>query len=518
MTRPLDIIFIVLDTQRADRLSCYGCPAPTSPNIDALAAESTFFSHAFSAAQWTIPSHASMFTGVYPSVHGTVQSYSVLPNTLPTLAERLREGGYFTTAFCNNPLVGVVNNGLRRGFYSFLNYSGLFTSRPNQAGVHSGWIGRYRQWFKNLVVNALSRLQDAFARSQFLLALSFTPLMVPVWQTALSFKGNTAKSLNDAAKLLVERRGIGDDQPICSFINLMGTHMPYRPPRRFVEHFAPLVLHDTSARRYLSQFNTDIYGWYAPLSGEVDAERKAILDGMYNAEVACQDELVGAFLQKLRESGRLDKTLLVVCADHGDHLGEKQLVGHIFSTYNELVHVPLMIRDPIGNLTRGTQIDSFVSTRRLFHTVLDAAGLASDTERRYSLAQNKASDPDDGMVFAEAVPSQQVTDMLLRRQPTLARAHSCDQARYAVCSNDHKLIQIGADHLELYNICDDPNEHVNLRDIMPEKVETLHGHLEQFVNGERAAASAHKRHHTTIAGGFDDPTVRRRLRDLGYLE
>ena len=114
-----DILFIVLDTQRADRLSCYGYPLNTTPNLDAFAAEATRFSAAIAPAQWTIPSHASMFTGVYPSEHGMTQSYSVMPDDLPTLAERLHDGGYFTAGFCNNPLVGVINNGLRRGFQSF---------------------------------------------------------------------------------------------------------------------------------------------------------------------------------------------------------------------------------------------------------------------------------------------------------------------------------------------------------------------------------------------------------------
>ncbi|MGB3493565.1 MAG: sulfatase-like hydrolase/transferase, partial [Elainellaceae cyanobacterium] len=62
-----DILFLVLDTQRCDRLSCYGYPLETSPNLDALAADATRFESAVSAAQWTVPSHASMFTGLYPS-------------------------------------------------------------------------------------------------------------------------------------------------------------------------------------------------------------------------------------------------------------------------------------------------------------------------------------------------------------------------------------------------------------------------------------------------------------------
>ncbi|PSB57040.1 sulfatase, partial [filamentous cyanobacterium CCP1] len=67
MAQRPDILFLVLDTQRADRLSCYGYDAPTSPHLDAFAAKATLFQRAIAPAQWTIPSHASMFTGVYPS-------------------------------------------------------------------------------------------------------------------------------------------------------------------------------------------------------------------------------------------------------------------------------------------------------------------------------------------------------------------------------------------------------------------------------------------------------------------
>src|SRR5258708_27440782 len=96
--------------------------------------------------------------------------------------------------------------------------------------------------------------------------------MVAIWQTALSFKGNTAKALNDAAELLIRRDGIPADQPLFSFINLMGTHMPYHPPRRFVERFAPHVLQDNTSQHYLRRFNSDLFGWLAPLTSATNAQ------------------------------------------------------------------------------------------------------------------------------------------------------------------------------------------------------------------------------------------------------
>ncbi len=508
-----DIVLLVLDTQRLDRLSCYGHSLPTSPHLDTLAEDATLFRHAFSTAQWTIPSHTSMFTGLYPGRHTMLHASSVLPETFITLAERLQSNGYFTAAFCNNPLLGVVNTGLQRGFLSFLNYAGWMTSRPNQAGNDPHFFDRYRKHFKRFLAAAVTGMQDVFAHSDTLLDLSFSPLMAPLWQTALSFKGNTARSLRDAARLHVERKGIDEGQPIFSFINLMGTHMPYHPPHRLVEQMAPHVHKSKAEQRYLRQFNSDVFGWLAPLTTEIDELHKATLDGMYNAEVANQDELVGEFLEHLRVSGALDRTLLIVCADHGEHLGEKQLMGHSISLYNTLVHVPLIIRAPDADLPRGTAIDQIVSTRRIFHTALSVAGCATPSEQAYSLAQSGSSDPDGGRIFALGVTPQNLLSIMQRRTPALVQLRHCDQPRRAVWSDRYKLIQTGDDELELYDIFDDPAENVNLRDILPEQVELLQDYLQGFISHLTLSETPEE-----PTGGYSDPQVYRRLHDLGYLE
>jgi arylsulfatase A-like enzyme len=511
-TRP-DIVLLILDTQRADRLSCYGYPFETSPHLDALAADSTLFRFAVSAAHWTIPSHTSFFTGLYPLSHGTLHASSIVPDSLPTVAERLRDSGYFTAAFCNNPLVGVVNNGLRRGFLEFFNYSGLMTSRPNQAGTYTSVLDRYRQKFKAGLASIITTMQDVFARSDLLLDFSFSPLMVPLWQTALSFKGNTARSLNDAARLHVERKGVAKDQPVFSFINLMETHMPYRPPRQFIEKFAPHILQDKTARRYLRRFNSDVFGWLAPLSAPLDKKSKKTLDSIYCAEVAYTDELVGTFLKRLRASGKLDQTLLIVSSDHGEHLGEKQFVGHGLSLYNELLHVPLIIRDPDGDLPRATTVDSFVSTRRIFHTIAKAGGIAQTDEQKFTLAQNTRNDPDKGVVFSEGIPASNTLNLLKRRAPHLIQERGCDLVRRAVFSEQYKLIKTGESQLELYDVLADPTEETNLCDILPEQVETMEAQLEAFLKRAEVVTPS-----SEAANSYDDPQVRRRLRDLGYLE
>jgi arylsulfatase A-like enzyme len=234
---------------------------------------------------------------------------------------------------------------------------------------------------------------------------------------------------------------------------------------------------------------------------------------MYDAEVANQDVHVGAFIDKLRSSGRLEHTLLIICADHGDHLGEKQMMGHGFSLYNELVHVPLIIRDPDGNFPRGTVVERFVSTRRLFNTVLTTAGIAAEPEQTLTLAQSALGDPDAGTVFAEALPPQNALRMIRRRQPHLIRARDCDQVRRAICSDQHKLIQTGEYRLELYSMVEDPGEMLNLEAILPERVEALQEQLQRFVAQAPTTPPP-----DTRTASHDDPEVQRRLRDLGYLE
>jgi len=127
---PQNVVFIVLDTHRFDRLGMYGYHRGTSPNLDEFARSAAVFERAIAPAQWTIPSHASMFTGLPPGTHLTTQANSVLDERFLTFAELLADAGYETTAFCNNPLVGVVQNNLKRGFQNFYNYSGATPNIP----------------------------------------------------------------------------------------------------------------------------------------------------------------------------------------------------------------------------------------------------------------------------------------------------------------------------------------------------------------------------------------------------
>ena len=505
MQRP-NLVLLVLDTQRADRLSSYGYARETSPALDRLTLEATRYTRAASAAQWTIPSHASMFTGRFPSEHTATQMDSRLPAGIPTLAERLQRAGYLTAGFSNNPLVGVVANDLTRGISAMRTYSffgaGLLTYHLNAVGRPSSTSERLSRRGKYLLAEMLG-----YSRDTGLERLS--PLVRPLWQAFLRHRGaakqsNAARSLADAAAALAAN----DKRPVFAFINLMGAHVPYDPPRWAVERFlSPALGRRTTLRmqQHANRLQVDVAHWVAMTLP--DAEFRAAMDGFYDAETAAQDALVGQFIDGLRTAGALDQTLLVIVADHGDHLGDKRRLNHTFGAYQALAHVPLLIRDPLGRLPRGATVTAPVSTRRLFHTLLDAAGAAAVEEAPLSLLNGAASTE---AVVTEALPMQYAIDRLEKKRPGIAAAHGYGPGVRALFAEQLKLIA-GGGQQELYDLDADPEEAHNLAATRPDDA----ARLQLALNRWSAAAQP-----LEAAAQHDDadPELLRHLRDLGYVE
>ena len=201
----------------------------------------------------------------------------------------------------------------------------------------------------------------------------------------------------------------------------MGTHMPFHPNREYIERFAPDFLGDKEAQRYLQRFNSDVLGWLTPVSrrhGRAPPRRSSA--ACMTPKSRPRTNIWACSSTSMRTSGALDNTLVLIVADHGEHLGDKHFIGHTVSLYNELIHVPLIVRDPSGDLPRGATVDQPVSTRRLFHTALDrgrpgrrhAAGLFAD-------AYWATHDPDHGVVFAEAITAQNVQNIMKKHKPEL---------------------------------------------------------------------------------------------------
>ncbi|MCB0187443.1 MAG: hypothetical protein KDE31_24410, partial [Caldilineaceae bacterium] len=197
----------------------------------------------------------------------------------------------------------------------------------------------------------------------------------------------------------------------------------------------------------------------------------------------------------------------------GEQLGENHLLGHSVSLYHSLTHVPLIVRDPAGKLPRGAVIEQPVSTRRVFHTAVTAAGIASPTEQMYALSQLGDNDPDQQTVFAEGHTPQNVLNLMLKFKPDLVTAHKVDQPRRAIWHEGYKLIRTGTDQVELFDYLNDPNETENLAAKEPERVRKMVALLRDFeLDSAEAALTAGR------ITEQDDPQLRRHLRALGYLE
>ncbi|MBZ0275556.1 MAG: sulfatase [Anaerolineae bacterium] len=515
-SRQPNILFIVLDTLRRDRLSAYGHQRETSPEFDDFASRSTLFERAVAPAQWTIPSHSSMFTGLYPGTHQVTQGSSRLSGSYPALAEILRGAGYHTVAFCNNPLVGVLNNGLQRGFERFYNYASAAPFRPKEeqrSRLQRNLLRYFRRHFARPIGNQ-------FAHSDFLFRVSLNPVFVPLWTRLINYKGNTAHSIDDLINYWGQRHHAEPEKPVFAFLNLMGAHLPYNPPQDYVDRVAPHLRHDRHAYAFMRRFNSDAARWASPPDPALqDWEQQALTD-FYDAEIAHQDYHLGRLLNYLRQSGALDHTTVIIAADHGEGHGDHDFFGHGFSVYQELVHVPLMIFDK-ERFPAGKRVSTNISTRRIFHTVLETAGVQppldeadpnADIARLSLRSAVFGADTEGDIAFSEAFPPLTFLNVVKHQNPALIERMGLNLTRRTVYSGIHKLVTLNGQIEGLFDLTTDPAETHNIAGEQTTLVAALRRKLDTFVvqtEDQRAEAAAFAE---------VDAGVVEHLRALGYIE
>lgn len=517
MTDPRpNILFLILDTTRRDHLSTYGYRRSTTPALDAFAAEAVQFERAVSPSHWTIPVHTSLFTGLHAGEHGAVQANSKLSDSHPTLAEIVRTAGYETVAFCNNPLVGVLDNGLQRGFDTFYNYGGAAPNRPADTANSNT-----RRVLETRFRRFAARVTNQFAKSETLFRQALSSAWVPLWTRYINFKGNTTQSVDDLITWWAARR---DERPLFAFVNLMGAHLPYTPPAPYLDRVAPGLRRDRASARFVAQFNADASRWATPPEAPLIDWQQHALESYYDAEIAHQDAQVGRLFDWLKTSGVGDNTLVIVAADHGEGHGEHDLFGHGFGVYQELVHVPLVLRHP--DLTgKPRQVFTNISTRRVFHTVLDAAGVhrppldersPNADVRGLSLlsANGVETDREGGLAFTEAFPPLSLLHVVEHRSPQLIERLQLRKVRRAAYFSSYKLL-LADDQIEaLYDVDEDGAERAALNANHPALARVameLAGEVGAFI------ARTQQAHGQAGVGEVDDE-VMENLRSLGYVE
>jgi len=332
-------LVIVIDTLRADHLGCYGYGRPTSPALDRLAGEGTLFERAFAQSSWTKPSTASLFTGRFPVQHQTLYERSRIPDVELTIPELLTARGYRTAVLSGNPWV-TPEYGFDQGVSDF--YS-LYDERFTRVTLFM------------TVLKRLSRLPGG--RMQVYNRVKYLVL------GELSTTARDTRLVDEAERWLTAHH----DRPFFLYLHMMSPHHPYDPPPPF-DRFVPDPSHapvkNYPRKSYLFFEEGD------PLPAADFADMVARYDG----DVLYADTEVGRLLTVLDRLGLARTTAVVVTADHGEEFYDHRNWGHGQSVYNELIHVPLILRYP-GHGAPGARVATPVMHVDMLPTLLDLAGI-----------------------------------------------------------------------------------------------------------------------------------------------
>jgi len=323
-----NVLLLILDTVRAQSTSLYGYARRTTPVLDALADSGVRFDRAFSTAPWTVPSHASIFTGRYPH-ELSADWVTPLDNADLTLAERFRDAGYVTGGFVGNYMVSH-EVGVARGFAHYED----FQRDVRQLAMSSSFTTWLLHW---------PRLRRAIH-----------------WYDHVNRR--RADAVNAGLVRWLRSRGT---RPYFAFVNYFDAHEFYLPPPPFATMFGP----DTARKNWHIGFSMPNGGIAfrsskaAMKPHEVLAERDA-----YESALAYTDSRIGMLLDSLRAAGALENTIVVVTSDHGEHFGEHGAFNHGATLYPQVLHVPLLI-NARGRVPAGTRITDVVTLRDLAATI-----------------------------------------------------------------------------------------------------------------------------------------------------
>ncbi|MGH2727229.1 MAG: sulfatase-like hydrolase/transferase, partial [Actinomycetota bacterium] len=335
------LILVVFDTARADGFEPWGAPAGSTPVAADLARRGTAPSLAIAPSNWTLPSHASMFTGMLPGALGLtsgtkagskagLNSAALLEaHSDRVLAEVLRRRGYTTAGVSANPWIHRVN-GFATGFENFVSIKAM-PRKPLGKGLRS-------------------RLEWA----------------VDAWRARADDGATEARAI--LRKWMDE---LGGGSPFFWFVNLMECHSPYQPPRPFNDLSG---LDRIRAAADAAKYQTP-HGAYRVCVGELHMNEATLVRTrrLYARAIYQMDAWLGGLLEDLERRRILNDTVVILASDHGENLGEQGLIGHVLSMSERLLRVPLVFSTPIAGLQ-----EEPVSLAQLPALAAGALGLAGD--------------------------------------------------------------------------------------------------------------------------------------------
>ncbi len=297
------VLIVLWDTVRADHLSLYGYDRPTSPKLEAFAAEAAVFERAIAPGMWTLPTHGSFFTGLPPQTHGANSTHRWLDDHHDTLAEHFGGAGWDTFAFSSNVVAGKLMN-VTQGFdKQFFTYASPYKARAKEATVGK-LIARDRS----------SELSPGWKKG--------TVRDEELWVNA-AYKDAAPLIGSEFLRWLDERKA--KDRPFFAYLNLMEAHTPRLPTLSARERVMDPELLEDGLETDMSLFSE--VAWMVGKHEYTDRQLEAI-GGVYDAALVDLDDATAALFDGMRERGVLDDTIVVLLSDHGESLGEHHLLEH----------------------------------------------------------------------------------------------------------------------------------------------------------------------------------------------
>lgn len=477
---PPNILLLVIDTSRAD-IFYELMDSGELTAIQRIANEGRVYENAISNSCWTLPSHASIFTGQRVHDHETHAGNKQFDAVHP-LPDMLSESGYRTLGISGNVWISS-EFGFDVGFDNLTRDFDLFWSGGDLSKVYNA--------------NGLSE-----SVSTFFDLVDFKTVLPTLGNGIYAKLGRSDKGAHNTTRRTVRwlQNDAKQQQPFFYFINYLEPHLPYKPQKKYAQRFLP---DDIS---YEDAIEIEQNPWeYVTGHQEYDEKTFDVFRSLYKAEISYIDDNISKIVTALKSEDLYEDTSILIVGDHGENIGDHNLMDHQYSLYQSLVNVPLIVKsegvDP--GRTKGP-----VEIRDLYPTVMDLAGtsiqqdsavsqrsLIDESTRRFAVSEYKAPQPSMESLHnkvGDDIPTQEKLDRTYR----------------AIQGNGWKLIEGSDESTELYNLDSDPLETSDVSDRYPEKVDELKAKLD-----DRAIPVEYRNTDTHNASSVTE----QRLKDLGYI-
>ena len=456
MAEKTNVILIVMDTARYKNFPFYSYKKNTAPNLTALLKDSVLYTDCYSTSPWTLPSHASLFSGQYVSSHGCNEKNKYFSPDVSTLPEVLEENGYETIAVSSNSWISPAF-GFGRGFKSFSkvwqifqtesDFTKLHTEHSDKPAVTKILIG-LRMLFKDFFRNVVNAVYEKFLYKKY---------------------DYGARRANKIAKSTLRKA----KSPFFLFINYLEPHLKYLPPRnfrRFLEVPYPEAM----------KINQDAWK-YVFKKIEMPGRDFEILEQLYDCEIFYLDYRIGELIDFLKKAGAYDNSMVIITSDHGENIGDHNMMDHQYCLYNTLLKVPLIIKYPQELNLKNKKNNGLVQLNDIFPTILDALKIKNSQSKSIqgtSLLSGRKRE----FGFAEYLWPQPKKEAITRHLGTVDFS-PFEHSLVSVFSKKYKLIERSDGRDEMYNLEKDSSEKNNIIHKNKKPALALKHRMRQFKKG-----------------------------------